>query len=73
VDSLAFLLMVIRTCECLKCDMGSYKASLGCTACAQRAIAGSRELDGHLAKQFKATQAEIIAYLENRESEEQTL
>ena len=37
-DSLAFSLMMIKLCNCLKCDLGSYKASLGCCACAQRAI-----------------------------------
>jgi hypothetical protein len=70
VDSLAFLLLVIRTCDCLKCDMGSYKASLGCTVCAQRAVSGDRDLDGRLAQQFEAARGEIIAYLERREQEE---
>ena len=70
-DSLAFSLMMIRTCECLKCDMGSYKASLGCTACARRAVAGSRHIDGRLGEQFEAARSEIVAYLNSREVEEQ--
>lgn len=66
-DSLAFSLLVIRMCDCLSCDMGSYKASLGCTACAQRAVAGNRDLDGNLAEAFEAAKAEVIAYLNSRE------
>jgi hypothetical protein len=65
-ESLAFSLMMIRTCECLKCDLGSYKASLGCTACAQRAIGSSKETDEGLLEKFAQACQDIDNYLENR-------
>jgi hypothetical protein len=65
-DSLAFSLMMIRTCECLKCDLGSYKASLGCTACAQRAISSSKETDDGLLAKYEQACQDIEDYLANR-------
>jgi hypothetical protein len=69
-DSLSFSLLVIRMCDCLSCDMGSYKASLGCTACAQRAVAGNRDLDGKLVETLEAAKAKVVAYLNGREGGE---
>lgn len=65
-DSLAFSLMMIRTCECLKCDLGSYKASLGCTACAQRAISSSKETEDGLFEKFDQACRDIEDYFANR-------
>jgi hypothetical protein len=63
-DSLAFVLMMIHACQCLKCDMGSYKASLGCAACAQRAISGEGATNGDWQEQLKAARSEFAAYLQ---------
>jgi hypothetical protein len=65
-DSLAFSLMMIRTCECLKCDLGSYKASLGCTACAQRAISSSKETEEGLFAKFEQACQDIENYFADR-------
>ena len=32
MDALAFSHMMIKLCDCLNCDLGSYKAALGCSA-----------------------------------------
>jgi hypothetical protein len=66
VDSLALSLLMIRLCNCLKCDLGSYKASLGCCACAQRAISGFKGTDAALLRRFEGTKRQVIAYLESR-------
>ena len=68
LDTIAFSYMMIRMCDCLNCDMGSYKASLGCTPCAQRTIAGLKLSDEELLKEFEKARQEVEAYLKERES-----
>ncbi len=69
VDSLALSLLIIRLCNCLKCDLGSYKASLGCCACAQRALSGFKSSDAALQRRFEAARKQLIEYLESRDIE----
>jgi len=64
-ESLAFSLMMIRICDCLNCDLGSYKASLGCSACARRAISAVKEPDEVLLKRFEQAKREVLEYLES--------
>jgi len=66
VDSLALSLLMIRLCNCLKCDLGSYKASLGCCACAQRALSGFKSSDAALLRRFEGSRKRVIDYLESR-------
>ena len=66
VDSLALSLLMIQLCNCLKCDLGSYKASLGCCACAQRALSGFKNTDTALLQRFEGARKRVIAYLESR-------
>jgi hypothetical protein len=66
VDSLALSLLMIRLCNCLKCDLGSYKASLGCCACAQRALSGFKSSDAALLRRADGARRRVIAYLESR-------
>ncbi len=66
LDTVAFSLMMIRLCDCLNCDMGSYKASLGCTLCAQRTIAGSKADDEALLQEFERARQEVASYLKQR-------
>lgn len=68
LDTIAFSYMMIRLCDCLNCDMGSYKASLGCTPCAQRTIAGLKLSDEELLKEFEKARQEVEAYLKEREN-----
>ena len=62
-DALAFSYMMIKLCDCLNCDLSSYKASLGCSACSQRTIKAVRASDKTLLMQFEKAKQEIIAYL----------
>jgi hypothetical protein len=60
--------MMVQLCQCTNCDMGSYKASLGCSVCAQRAIAGNGDADDQWTKHFETARAEVAAYLTQAES-----
>ena len=64
-DSLAFSLMMIKVCDCMNCDLGSYKASLGCSTCARRAISALKGSDRILIRHFKRAKREVLAYLES--------
>jgi len=64
VDALAFSLMMIKLNKCLNCDLGSYKASLGCCACTRRAINSFKDTDAQLIKKFEATKKELLEYLD---------
>ena len=63
-DSLAFSLMMIRLCGCLKCNPGSYKASLGCPRCAQRVIRMTKGSDSVLLQRFRKARRDVLRYLE---------
>jgi hypothetical protein len=69
VDSLAFSLMMIRLNKCLNCDLGSYKASLGCCACARRAINSFKGTDVQLIEKFEATKRDLLEYLDTTGAE----
>lgn len=64
VDALAFSLMMIRLNKCLNCDLGSYKASLGCCACARRAINSFKGTDVQLIEKFEVTKRDLLEYLD---------
>lgn len=66
VDSLALSLLMIRLCKCLRCNLGSYKASLGCCACGQRALSRFKGSDAELLHRFEEAREEVIAYLESQ-------
>lgn len=64
-DSLAFCFMMIKLCKCLRCDLGSYRASLGCCTCAQRAIKGFKSSDRALLRYYDRARREVQRYLES--------
>ena len=64
-DSLAFSLMMIKLCGCISCDMGSYKASLGCDICSQRAVATAKGSSQLLMRRYEKACADIRRYLEH--------
>ncbi|MDM8527109.1 hypothetical protein QUF58_02755 [Anaerolineales bacterium HSG24] len=66
-DSLSFSHMMIRLCDCLNCDLGSYKAALGCSACSQRTINALRDSDPQMKKRFEKSRKEVRLYLEETE------
>ncbi|MCB0115018.1 MAG: hypothetical protein KDD84_13045 [Caldilineaceae bacterium] len=65
-DTLAFSLMMIRLCDCLNCDQSSYKASLGCVACARRTVAAEKMSDLMLRQSFEQTRHEVREHLSLR-------
>ena len=62
-DALAFSYMMIKLCNCLNCDLSSYKASLGCSVCSQRTIGAMRDGDKALLRQYEKAKKEVLAYL----------
>ena len=70
VDALSFSHMMIKLCDCLNCDLGSYKAALGCSACSQRTINALRDSDQQLLKRFEKSRKEVLLYLDETEFEE---
>jgi hypothetical protein len=63
-DALAFSHMMIKLCDCLNCDLGSYKAALGCAACSQRTINALRDTDQQLVRRFNKSRSEVTDYLD---------
>lgn len=63
VDALAFSLMMIKLNKCLNCDLGSYKASLGCCACTRRAINSFKGTDAQLINKFEAAKKMLLEHL----------
>jgi hypothetical protein len=61
-DRLAFSLMMIELCSCETCDMGSYKASLGCDVCSQRVVMGVKNSKA-LSRRFEKALETIRQYL----------
>lgn len=63
-DALAFSHMMIKLCDCLNCDLSSYKAALGCSACSQRTINALRDTDQQLLRRFEKSKREVELYLD---------
>lgn len=70
-DRLAFCLTMVRLSECMKCDLGSYKASLGCASCARRAVNSAKLSDAALVKRFEKARAEVREFLSKREKQQE--
>lgn len=68
-DSLSFCLMMIKLCDCLNCELSSYKASLGCSTCSRRVVTSLKVSDSALLKKFDAARQELQAYLGQSESD----
>ena len=63
-DALAFILMMIRINNCLKCYSGSYKFMRGCEACSIQGVMQFKGEDEDLIALFEKTKEELEAYLE---------
>ena len=63
-DALAFSHMMIKLCDCLNCDLSSYKAALGCSACSQRTINALRDTDQQLLRRFEKSRQEVTLYID---------
>jgi len=62
---------MVRLSECMKCDLGSYKASLGCASCARRAVNSAKLSDAALVKRFEKARIEVHEFLAKREKREE--
>jgi len=62
-DALAFILMMIRINNCLKCYSGSYKFMRGCEACSIQGVMQFKGEDEDLIALFESTREELEAYL----------
>lgn len=69
-DALAFSHMMIKLCDCLNCDLGSYKAALGCSACSQRTVNALRDTDKQLSRRFEKSKKEVIKFLDELKIDE---
>lgn len=72
IDALAFSHMMIKVCDCLNCDLGSYKAALGCAACSQRTINALRDTDKQLLRRYKRSRTAMLEYLNEVGAGEET-
>ena len=64
-DALAFILMMIRINNCLKCYSGSYKVMRGCAACSMQGVMQFKGEDEELVDFYEQTRQELLDYLEN--------
>lgn len=64
-ESLAFQLMMIRICGCLRCT--NYKANLGCTICSQRAVRNNKSSTHAIVHWFTQAQTEVRMFLNHQE------
>lgn len=63
-ESLAFQLMMIKICGCLRCT--NYKANLGCTTCSQRAVRNSKSSTSAMIHWFSKAQSEVRGFLHHQ-------
>jgi hypothetical protein len=71
-DSLSFCLMMIKLCDCLNCELSSYKSSLGCSTCSRRVVSALKGSDNALLKRFENARQELRNYLAQMEEAEHT-
>jgi len=67
-DALAFQLMMVQLCGCLKCQPGSYKLSLGCQTCASRTVSSLSGSDAALLRRYRKAKEEVNEFLALRHS-----
>lgn len=62
VETLAFMLMMIRLNGCLPCETDSYRAMRGCTACAHQTLRRFKGKDAELVKMYEAALEDMRTY-----------
>ncbi|HEY52268.1 MAG TPA: hypothetical protein G4N94_02290 [Caldilineae bacterium] len=62
-DNLAFVLLMIRLNNCLKCYSGSYKFMRGCEACGKQNVMQFKGEDEDLVALYEQAQEDIQNYL----------
>ena len=69
-DSLSFCLMMIKLCDCLNCELSSYKSSLGCSTCSRRVVSSIKGSDNALVRRFENARQELRHYLAQTEEKQ---
>ena len=69
-DSLSFCLMMIKLCDCLNCELSSYKSSLGCSTCSRRVVSSVKGSDTALLRRFENARQELRRYLAETEEKQ---
>ena len=69
-DSLSFCLMMIKLCDCLNCELSSYKSSLGCSTCSRRVVSSVKGSDNALVRRFENARQELRRYLAETEEKQ---
>lgn len=64
-ESLAFQLLMIRVCGCLRCT--NYKANLGCVTCSQRAVRNHKSATTTMLHWFTKAQDEVRTFMRPRD------
>jgi hypothetical protein len=62
-DALAFGLMMVNLCGCLKCNLHLYRLRKGCTQCAAQTVREARATDKALMNKFAAAREQVNTYL----------
>jgi hypothetical protein len=65
-ESLALSLMMIRLDGCLACEIDSFRAMRGCTACALQTLRRHRNHERELLRLYQAALGDVRAYLAAR-------
>ncbi|RME62377.1 MAG: hypothetical protein D6790_06390 [Caldilineae bacterium] len=62
-DSLAFVLMMVRLGDCMKCHSNYYKFLRGCALCSIQTIQSFKGTDADLLRLYRKAQDEIEQYI----------
>jgi len=63
IESLAFVLMMIRLNGCLGCETDSYRAMRGCDACAIQTLRRYKGADSELLNAYRQALEDVQGYL----------
>jgi hypothetical protein len=65
-EQMAFILMLARLNSCATCNADSYRAMLGCIACAKQSLKRFHGSDEELSSLFEAAKTEVALFLQKK-------
>lgn len=66
LEQMAFALMMARMNNCGTCNVDSFRAMTGCTACSKQSLKRSHETDEALTEVYRSARAEVEQYLQKK-------
>jgi hypothetical protein len=66
-DQMAFILMLARLNGCATCNIDSYRAMLGCIACAKQSLKRFHGTDEELSGLFETAKSEVCLFLQKNQ------